>query len=326
MLLSDEAFAGGVSLENMQGVYAMKLHEHDKYNGSLKARKSYFFFDDRIIALGSNVRSALENSEVHTTLFQTEASSTEKAPSLNGRKITKIPFRKSVNEKLSVLNDGLGNYFYVHDAGVVLNRSVQHSFHEETDAPTQHPFSLAYINHGKKAQLSDGYEYMVLVQPDAQRLSSVDPSLKSDKLYKVLRRDSLLHAVTDLPTGITASVFFEAGKGVGDVAEVDQPCMLMSRNTAGNELLISVADPDLRFYEGSADEHYNEQGKRIERTVYSRNWINNPSKEALLTITLKGEWSLKQNEWATIIEKTENLTRIAIKTQHGLSREIRLYR
>lgn len=325
MLLSDEAFAGGVTLENKQGIYAMKLHEHDKYNGSLRARKSYFFIDDRIIALGSNVRSALDGSDVHTTLFQTEASSIEKAPELNGRKITSLPFTKKLNEKLTMLNDGLGNYFFVQNAEVVLNRSVQHSFHEETDAPTQHPFSLAYINHGEKAQLADGYEYMVLVQPDAKRLAAVNRSINNE-LYLVLRRDSLLHALKDFSTGIIGMVFFEAGKGVEDVEEVDQPCLLMTRQPAANELIISVADPDLRFYEGPADDQYDEKGKRVERTVYSRNWINNPSKEALLTITLKGKWSLKDTKWATILDKNENLTRIAVKTQHGLSREIRLYR
>ena len=36
MLLSDEWFAGGVSHKGMDGAFAMKLHEHDKYNGSLR--------------------------------------------------------------------------------------------------------------------------------------------------------------------------------------------------------------------------------------------------------------------------------------------------
>lgn len=326
MLLSDEAFAGGVTLENNQGIYAMKLHEHDKYNGSLRARKSYFFIDDRIIALGSNVRSALDGSEVHTTLFQTEASSSVKAPYLNDRKITGLPFSKKRNDKLTSLNDGLGNQFFVRNAEVVLNRSVQHSLHEETDEPTQHPFSLAYINHGEKAQLTDGYEYMVLVQPDAARSTSVGRSFKKNELYQVLRRDSLLHAVKDFSTEIVASVFFEAGKGVDIIEEVDQPCLLMLRPIAPNELIISVADPDLRFYEGPSDELYDEQGKRIERTVYSRNWVDNPSKKSQFTIAIKGKWLLKDTQFATLVDQTENLTRISVKTQHGLSREIRLYR
>ena len=69
MLLSDESFSGGISIRGKNGAFGMKLHEHDKYNGSLRARKSVFFFDNRIVALGSNIASALPE-ETHTTLFQ----------------------------------------------------------------------------------------------------------------------------------------------------------------------------------------------------------------------------------------------------------------
>lgn len=70
MLLSDEWFAGGVTHKGNAGAYAMILHEHDKYNGSLRARKSYFAFDNRVIALGSDLENFLPGSSLHTTLFQ----------------------------------------------------------------------------------------------------------------------------------------------------------------------------------------------------------------------------------------------------------------
>ena len=44
MLLSDETYSGGNNLNN-NGMFAMKLHENPKYNGSHRARKSVFFFD-----------------------------------------------------------------------------------------------------------------------------------------------------------------------------------------------------------------------------------------------------------------------------------------
>ena len=37
MLYSDEAFAGGLSQKRENGNFGMKLHEHDKYNGSHRA-------------------------------------------------------------------------------------------------------------------------------------------------------------------------------------------------------------------------------------------------------------------------------------------------
>lgn len=46
MLISDERFAGGTTFKK-QGMFAMKLHGHDKYDmGSLRAVKSWVMFDD----------------------------------------------------------------------------------------------------------------------------------------------------------------------------------------------------------------------------------------------------------------------------------------
>ena len=72
----------------------MKLHEHDKYNGSLRARKSYFFFDNRIIALGSDIESALPDAPVHTTLFQVYLPEEESPIFINGKKISDFPYEK----------------------------------------------------------------------------------------------------------------------------------------------------------------------------------------------------------------------------------------
>ena len=49
MLYSDEAFAGGLSQAHLNGNFGMVLHEHDKYNGSHRARKSFHFFDGTIV-------------------------------------------------------------------------------------------------------------------------------------------------------------------------------------------------------------------------------------------------------------------------------------
>ena len=57
MLYSDEAFAGGLSQQKMNGNFGMKLHEHDKYNGSHRARKSYHFIDGMIVCLGSDIEN-----------------------------------------------------------------------------------------------------------------------------------------------------------------------------------------------------------------------------------------------------------------------------
>lgn len=327
MLLSDEAFAGGISLRNRNGAYAMKLHEHDKYNGSLRARKSFFFFDNRIIALGSGVQSALPGKEVHTTLFQVYQSSNVRPLQINGEEQTAFPFETKLTAKATELSDGLNNYFFVKNASVDVKKTLQHSFDEETDAPTKNPFALAYINHGEKAK-DNRYEYMVLVQTDAAGLKSVRKELKSNKLYTVLQQDSLAHIVLDIPTKTTAYVFFEAGKPVkaNEVVSVDKPCLVMTENISAEQMAISVCDPDLHFYEGASDDQYDENGKRIERSIYSRAWINNPSAPSEIEVVLNGNWKMQDNNSAYIRVKgvTAGKTTLMVSCQHGLSREATL--
>jgi chondroitin-sulfate-ABC endolyase/exolyase len=327
MLLSDEAFAGGISLRNNNGAYAMKLHEHDKYNGSLRARKSFFFFDNRIIALGSGVHSVLPGKEVHTTLFQVYQSADVRPMQINGEEQTAYPFETKLSAKATELSDGLNNYFFVKNASVEVKKTLQHAFDEETDAPTKNLFALAYINHGEKAK-ENRYEYLVLVQPDANALKSVRKEIKSNKLYTVLQQDSLAHIVHDFSTKTTAYVFFEAGKPVkdNDVVSVDQPCLVMTEKPSGEQMFISICDPDLRFYEGPADDQYDENSQRIERSVYSRSWINNPSAPSEIEVVLNGSWKIQGNDTAYVCVKciSAGKTTLIVKCQHGLSREATL--
>ena len=58
----------------------------------------------------------------------------------------------------------------------------------------------------------------------------------------------------------------------------------------GEGLTVSAADPDLRFYEGPSDEVFDADGRRAERSVYSRKWIDNPSGESQLEVVIRGRW------------------------------------
>lgn len=46
----------------------MKLHEHDKYNGSHRARKSYHFFNGMIVCLGTDIENTNEEFPTETTV------------------------------------------------------------------------------------------------------------------------------------------------------------------------------------------------------------------------------------------------------------------
>lgn len=50
-------FCRGLSQAHLNGNFGMVLHEHDKYNGSHRARKSFHFFDGTIVCLGTDIET-----------------------------------------------------------------------------------------------------------------------------------------------------------------------------------------------------------------------------------------------------------------------------
>ena len=299
MLLSDEWFAGGVAFGKNAALYSMKLHEHDKYNGSLRARKSFFAFENRIVCIGDGLENNLEGSELHTTLFQNS--------------IDSVSCTEPVvyNDDNVVLSDRFGNAYFVRNSKVCLKKGLQNSYHEETDAPTQGYFEKAYINHGTicSGSDSDRYEYLAVILPTEQQKKEYSES----QPYSLLRADQKAHIVKDHNTSITACAAFET-VGIDKTVISVSPSLLMYTLSEG-KLSMSVSNPDLALYEGDSDEVFDADGKRKERSVYGRKWIANPSGEVKVTIELDGRWEIEDSADSRInLEPKENSTVLKIIT------------
>lgn len=59
--------------------------------------------------------------------------------------------------------------------------------------------------------------------------------------------------------------------------------------------MLTVSQPDLALYRGPSDEAFDKDGKRIERSIYSRPWTDNESQEIPVTVTLKGQWKVAED-------------------------------
>lgn len=301
MLQSDESFCNGLSW-NGQSAWGMKLHSHDKYDGSLHARKSVFCFDNRVICIGTNICSTA-GTPTETTLFQVTA--TENAPAETGS-----------------LSDGFGNYYYAFSDSLYVRTGLQHSRHEETDAPTEGYFKMAALSHGiapKKAR----YEYVAVVQPETI------PTEKEVKAsYCVVQADSMAHIVRDTKSGAVAYILFEPNAAFAN----SLPCLLFTQSTETG-MTLRASDPDLHLYEGEADESYDENGKRKERIIYSYKWKDDPSKTSWLTLSVPGKWKIAQSAadyptdstyTAPTAEVTGQETRLTIPCCHGMGTTIEL--
>lgn len=299
MLISDEWFAGGVTHKGQNGAYAMKLHEHDKYNGSLRAKKSFFVVENRIVCLGSDIENSLEGAPVHTTLFQKSLDSSEED----------IQF---ISEE-GFIKDHDGVTYIVRDAKIHFRSGLQHSLHEESDMPTEGPFELAYIDHGDIVK--DGrYEYAVIL-----------PGGTSDAAasYEIVRHDSNVHSVKDIPTGIVSAAIFEEGS-VDQHIVYSSPAMLMY-SAEDDVMTLSVANPDLALYEGESDEKFDAEGKRLERSVYSRYWIDNPCAPTTVKVTVKGLWDISDDNGSDVVcIHVNGNTSLTFKSKEARTEEITL--
>lgn len=299
MLISDEWFAGGVTHKGQNGAYAMKLHEHDKYNGSLRAKKSFFVVENRIVCLGTDIENSIEGAPVHTTLFQKSLDSSDE------------DIRFTSEE--GFIRDHDGVTYIVRDAKIHFRSGLQHSLHEESDMPTEGLFELAYIDHGDIVK--DGrYEYAVIL-----------PGGTSDAAasYEVVRHDSKVHSVKDIPTGIVSAAIFEEGS-VDQHIVYSSPAMLMY-SAEGDVMTLSVANPDLALYEGESDEKFDAEGKRLERSVYSRYWIDNPCAPTTIKVTVKGLWDISDDNGSDVVcIHVNGNTSLTFKSKEARTEEITL--
>src|SRR5699024_5906009 len=68
-LFSDQPFVGGLDDSRQNGIFVLKLHGHPKYGlDSFRANKSWHFYEDVILCLGSGIRSGC-GYDAETTIF-----------------------------------------------------------------------------------------------------------------------------------------------------------------------------------------------------------------------------------------------------------------
>ena len=219
--------------------------------------------------------------------------------------------------------------YFIKDAQADCTIGVQNSLHEETDAPTEGRFEKAFINHGDIVA-NGKYEYMLFMPISSEELkfASDENALEeySTKLpYTVLRKDTSVHGVEDLASGIRAFAVFE--EGAVDSTIISSSASMLMYTTDGEDMTLSVANPDLAMYEGASDEVFDKDGKRIERSVYGRKWIDNPCSETSIQLTIKGLWEIHNDNGSkvTAIREDGNTT-LTFKSMEGRTEEITLKR
>ena len=311
MLYSDEAFAGGISQEHRNGAFGMKLHEHDKYNGSHRARKSFHFFDGVIVCLGSDIENTNNEYPTETTIFQ-----------LAVKDDAGHNYWKDYQGNGKYWIDHIGTGYYVPVAAKFEKNFPQYSRKQNTGEKTEGDWVSLTVDHGK-APKGGSYEYAILPQTTQTEISS----FAKKPSYKVLQKDRNAHIVRDLKSNTTSYILFETPDVLpkGLIQKVDTSCLIMLREHK-QEAVLTVCQPDLALYRGPSDDIYDEQGKRIERSIYSRPWIGNPSQSIPVRIELKGKWEIDETPECKTVSSDTKKTVLEFTCTDAASLEVKLHK
>ncbi|WP_327084942.1 chondroitinase family polysaccharide lyase [Nonomuraea sp. NBC_01738] len=319
MLLTDARFCGAHSIDGRHAMFAMDLREHPKYDGSHRARKSVFLFDDRIVAVGTAIANTDAAHETETTLFQTTRTG---SVVVDGQELP-FPYEGPERAPRWIVDDkGLG-YYLPGGQRVGISRSVQASRNNATEEPTSGAFSTGWIRHGT-APREGRYEYAMVVNATGERMAAFAAAMDVAERapYRVERADKVAHVVWDRATGITGYALFERAELDGLVRAADTACLIMTRMD-GDALVLSVTDPDLRLYGGIDHDQYEKGRYAGHYSPWSRPWLDDPSHPHLLRVTLEGRWRAA-GEQPCRVRVTGRRTVVEFETVDGRPTQVRL--
>jgi hypothetical protein len=314
---SNATFVGGVSSENKNGMFVLKLHEH-YHDPSFRAYKSYFFFDNEIICLASNIQNSDADHTTETTLFQNWMPDDKMPIQINGESITNFPYEYNgvKGEKLTIM-DAYNNGYIIPDAGSVkLTRNMQQSRDAWNKGETEGAFSTCWLNHGY-APKDDGYgsvryEYTMLVQTNAKALMEYANALS----YRVLQQNHQAHILEHLTQKTIAYALFETDWVIpyGIVRKTDTPVMIMVKENAEN-VILSLADPDLRL------------PKRRNLGYLDDEANATPARPSIVHVELRGNWVIPDNSENVVIKEIRNsVTVLEFTCAYGMTSEIILHK
>ncbi len=250
---SDQSFVGGLTHRDRNGAFVMQLQGGEQHEPTFRGKKTYFFFDDRIICLGSDIVNEDSENPTHTNLFQKHLPDPENDPTwLNEDALTGLEVRAQLPADGGwIIDPQSTGYWLPAGQSVHVARLHQHSRDQSDREDTAGDFATGWIDHG--AAPDDGsYEYAVIVRATPERMHQFNQAMTNpvERPYEVLQRDDRAHIVFDRGSRSWGAVAFEATELDTEMPllEVDRACIVMIEQTE-EDLLMSVADPDLNLEE-----------------------------------------------------------------------------
>lgn len=243
-----EPWVGGASLDGMYGTAGMEFALSGSTKTSLEGKKSWFMFDNEIVALGTDIRSS-GNGAMETIVENRKlngqgsnrimADGNDMLMQRNGEEMLK---RASwAHMEGNAANSDLGVVFLDPQPLRIIRETRTHSWREvnrnpnvQDDLLTRHYGSLAIPQGGEPN--ADSYHYVLLpnAAPEETAAYSRNPDIR------ILRQDSQVHAVSASKSGLTGVHFFAPAEVKGLRAEAPLALMMKETDTG---VAIAISDP-----------------------------------------------------------------------------------
>lgn len=238
-------WVGGASLDETYGAVGMEL---GTYGSTLTARKSWFCFDDEIVALGAgitsgdatNVETTAENRMITTagTNVFTVDGVVQSATLGWSNAFTGPSWAHLVGD---VAGAHIGYYFPQPVTVQALREARTGSWSQintngSTSSVTRNYLTL-WFDHGTKPTNAT-YAYTLLPNKSAAEVAAYagDPDIE------VVENSALAQAVREKRVGLFAANFWTAGSKTADFVTCDNKASFISRETL-DDLKVAVADP-----------------------------------------------------------------------------------
>lgn len=283
--MGSSAFVGGVSTKTGNGIFTNQFDLSQTNNPAdyyktgitdLKFKKSYFYFDDKILCLGSDI--GCSNTELTTGVMQEKTYDWGFIQTSDESLSGDFNMTVSSNDNQWIIENKAGYYFFP-DQTYTLAKGEQSFIYSSEVGNYTGNFISAYINHNSEEVLNNNssYAYVILPKADDVKMNQfAQKQISSQPRLEIVQMDEQAHIARDNELDMTGYVIFDSNVKIQncDVSEVDSPAVIMTKKIDdGKGLSLAVADPNLRISDKVSDY----------------------SEEKEINITLKGKWTFKEN-------------------------------
>lgn len=238
--LSSKSWVGGTVMSREYGIAGMEL---ESWQATLTARKSWFMFDDEIVAMGTDIRSS-DGRTIETIIDNRNLSPSGNYPvTVNGVLKPSDPGWQEVLEQISWIHlEGTGGYYFPgNDRVHVLRERRKGTWGDIGTGDKETVYTRDYLtlwfDHGINPS-NAAYAYVLLPGKNAAQVQEYAETPD----VTIIEQSAAAHAVRQNRLNLLGVNFWEDAVVTVDCVTCDKKAAVMIREI-DEEIWVSVSDP-----------------------------------------------------------------------------------